>query len=67
MSDERGQVTDATRQAEAEEARAPHVAGEPSTSDNEGSDSRPVDDDVRRHYQEMVELGAEEEGEGRIP
>jgi hypothetical protein len=65
MGDKLGEVTDGTRAAEAEEARAPHVAGAPS-GEEESSEDPKVDEDVRRHYQEMVELGAEEKGEGKI-
>jgi hypothetical protein len=68
MSDERSDVTDATRQAEAEEARAPHVADRPGTPEEEAlAGDEGVDDDVRTHYREMTELGANDPGEGRIP
>lgn len=68
MSNERNEVTDATRQAEAEEAEAPHVADRPASAEEEKlvGDSA-VDDDVRTHYREMTELGANDPGEGRIP
>jgi hypothetical protein len=68
MRDEHTQVSDATREAEAEEADAPHRADRPPTAEEEEAvEGRPVDPDVRAHYREMTELGAEEVGEGRIP
>jgi hypothetical protein len=68
MSNEHSQVTNATRQAEAEEARAPHVADSPASAEEEElAGDGIVDDEVRAHYREMTELGANEPGEGRIP
>jgi hypothetical protein len=68
MSDERSEVTDATRQAEAEEARARHVADRPPSPEEEESVAeRAVEDEVRTHYREMTEIGANEVGEGRVP
>jgi hypothetical protein len=68
MTDEHTEVSDTTRQAEAEEADAPHEADRPPTPEEEASaEGRTVDPDVRAHYEEMAELGAEDKGEGRIP
>jgi hypothetical protein len=68
MSNERSQVTEATKEAEAEEARAEHVADRPPTREEEGQvGDRKVSDDVRTHYEEMAERGANDPGEGRIP
>ena len=67
MSDDRSDVTDATREAEAEEALAPHGAGPEDAEYDELADDKPVEDDVRNHYREMTELGANDKGEGRIP
>jgi hypothetical protein len=63
-----GEVTESTREAEAEEAKAPHVPDRPATSEEEElvGDHR-VDEEVREHYREMTEIGAQEVGEGRIP
>jgi hypothetical protein len=69
MSGERGEVSEATREAEAEEAQAPHGAGSGGT-DSEGvglAEDREVSDEVRSHYREMTEIGAQEEGEGKVP
>jgi hypothetical protein len=68
MSQERSEVTDATRQAEAEEARVRHGADRPaSPEEEEPVEDRAVDDEVREHYREMTEIGAQEVGEGRVP
>ena len=39
----------------------------PRPEEDEAIEDEEVDDEVRAHYQEMVELGASEVGEGRIP
>ncbi len=68
MSMERTEVSEATRKAETEEAQARHEADRLATDEEEkSSEDRSVGPDVRAHYQEMTELGAEEVGEGRIP
>jgi len=68
MSDERSQVTDATRAAEAEGAQVRHVADRPASPEEEELvEDRTVDDEVRSHYQEMTEIGAHEKGEGQVP
>jgi hypothetical protein len=68
MSDEHTEVSDATRNAEADEAQMGPVAGPPATPEEEEAvDDHPVDPEVRAHYREMTELGAEDRGEGRIP
>ena len=68
MNDKRTDVSDATRDAEREEAAAAHVPDRPPTPDEEAAvDGRRVDPGVRASYEEMIERGAEVEGEGRIP
>jgi hypothetical protein len=68
MDDDRSDVTEATREAEAEEARAAHVVDRAPTAEEEtAAQDLEVDPDVRAHYEEMTELGANEVGEGRIP
>jgi hypothetical protein len=68
MSSERGQVSDATRKAEAQEATAPHTADGPAgIGGDEGTEDHQVDPEVRDHYREMTEIGANEEGEGHVP
>jgi hypothetical protein len=68
MSDERSQVTEATREAEAEEAQARHVADRPASPEEEAlAGDGKVDDEVRTHYRQMTEIGAHEKGEGQVP
>jgi hypothetical protein len=70
MSSERGEVSEATREAEAEEARAPHVADAEGQAGSDGSgpvEDQEVSDEVRSHYREMTEIGAQEKGEGQVP
>jgi hypothetical protein len=67
MGNERSEVSEATRQAEAEEARVAHDAGPTGAEGEESADGHQVDEDVREHYREMTEIGATEPGEGRIP
>jgi hypothetical protein len=68
MNDEDSHVSDATREAEAEEADAPHLPDRaPTAEEEEAVEGRHVDPDVRAHFRHMTELGAEEVGEGRIP
>ena len=67
MRRERSEVTEATREAEEEEARAAHEAGPTDPRAEEAADGHQVDDAVRDHYREMTELGAADPGEGRIP
>ena len=66
MGDDRSKVTEATRQAEAEEAGAPHAAERQDTTAEAAADGHTVDETVREHYREMTELGANDPGEGRI-
>ena len=57
-----------TRDAERAEARATHGSDRPPTDEEarvaEGQE--PVDGSVAEHYEEMIELGANVKGEGRI-
>jgi len=64
-SDDR--LTDATREAEAEEARAPHQADrEPTEDEEESAEGLRSDPDVAQHEKEMGQIGAEVRGEGQI-
>ena len=68
MAGDHTEVSDATRQAEREESEAAHRPDRPPTPEEESvADARSVDPEVREHYEEMAETGAESEGEGRIP
>jgi hypothetical protein len=67
MGDERGEVTQGTRQAEEVDEKAAHGAEADGGDEGaEAAEDRVVDDDVRSHYREMTELGAQDKGEGRI-
>jgi hypothetical protein len=66
MGDDRSEVSEATREAEAEEARSPHAAEAEDIEAEASADGHQVDESVREHYREMTELGADDPGEGRI-
>ena len=67
MADEK--ITQATKDAERQEARAEHGATETLTPEEEAAAERAgaPSDDTREHYQEMTEKGANQKGEGRLP
>ena len=60
-------VDEATREAEDEEARAPHESDRPPTEEEEeAAESQRADPEVAAHEREMDRLGAEVRGEGQI-
>ncbi|HVB04946.1 MAG TPA: hypothetical protein VNF07_01680 [Acidimicrobiales bacterium] len=61
-------VDDATRDAEAEEARTTAHADRPPTPEEEelADEAGGVDEDVAAHEKEMLERGANVKGEGAI-
>jgi hypothetical protein len=60
-------VDEATREAEEEDARAPHEADRPPTEDEEeAAEGLRPDPEVAGHEREMGRLGAEVRGEGQI-
>jgi hypothetical protein len=64
---DRTEVSDSTKEAEREEAQAPHESDRPPTEEEEEETAEgAVDEDVRRHHQEMDERGANQRGEGRV-
>jgi hypothetical protein len=66
MSD-RGEVSESTRSAEQEDAKAKHQPDRPPTSDEaEAADEDVLEEGVAEHYQDMAERGAKQKGEGRI-
>ncbi|HTT86068.1 MAG TPA: hypothetical protein VMF60_01765 [Acidimicrobiales bacterium] len=68
MARDHTEVSDATRQAEREaSAAAPEPDRAPTSEEEAVADDLSVDPDVREHYEEMAELGADTEGEGRVP
>ena len=64
----RTQPSSATR---AEEARDARVASGPAPTEPGADERAPepseLDPDVASHYEEMIERGAEQRGEGRVP
>jgi hypothetical protein len=57
-----------TRDAERDEADAPHQADRAATPDEERlAEEHQADPDVAQHEAEMAERGVEDQGEGRIP
>jgi hypothetical protein len=68
MSNDRTRPSDATRDAEREEAKREHVADRPATGDEEReAELHAPDADVSKHEREMAERGAHQDGEGRLP
>jgi hypothetical protein len=63
----RDSVSAATQRAEKRDAQSGHAAGRSSPEEAASFDDEEVDESVRRHYEEMVERGARQKGEGRIP
>jgi len=68
MSDDNlGEVSDATKKAEEEEAAAAHVADRAPTAEEEAdAEGQSLDEGVAEHYEEMAERGANVKGEGSI-
>jgi len=64
--DDRTVPSSETRAEEEREARAPH--GDAGASEKGDADDPPteVSEDVKEHYREMTERGANQRGEGRI-
>ena len=55
-----------TRAEEERDAKVKAGADRTDGSTSETDDAK-VDDDVAEHYEEMIELGADQKGEGRLP
>jgi len=68
MSNQHPDVSDATRAAERDDARAEHDSDREPTPEEEAlAETRDVDPEVRERYEDMMERGAAAEGEGHIP
>jgi hypothetical protein len=65
--DGRTRPTRATREEEAREAHADHGVSEDSTAGPSADQPDEADDDVKEHYRDMTERGANTPGEGRLP
>jgi hypothetical protein len=59
--------SDATREAEHVEAQAKHESGRAATPEEEAVAAQEVGRDVAEHEEEMLERGADQQGEGRVP
>ena len=60
--------SDATREAEREDATTKaHADREPTTDEEKRAESTKPDPTVAEHYEEMAERGADQKGEGRLP
>lgn len=56
-----------TREAEHADAQAKHESDRAPTPEEEAVAAREVEPDVAEHEEEMLERGANQQGEGRIP
>ena len=66
-ADRAGEVSEATRRAERNDASALHDADRPPKPDEEAAaESEELEEGVADHYKEMTELGASLDGEGRV-
>ena len=60
--------SDATRNAEREDAATKsHADREPTEDEERRAESTKPDPEVAEHYEEMAERGANQKGEGRLP
>jgi len=67
MADER--ITNATKDAEHADAKAEHGAPQvPTAAESEAADARGgASPETKKHYEDMLEKGANAKGEGRLP
>jgi hypothetical protein len=69
MADRQERITDATKESGRRDAEASHgapqvpTAAETAAADRAGA----VDPETAEHYEEMLERGANQQGEGRVP
>jgi hypothetical protein len=65
---DRTKPSDQTRQAERADAET-HAGSDrmPTPDEEKVADSLEVDPEAAKHYEEMAERGANQQGEGRIP
>jgi len=68
MADDSTHPSAKTRAAEAEEARAAHMADRPPTArEDAAAEGQGLDPAVAHNYKQATRRGAAQEGEGRIP
>ena len=67
--DEHTRPSNKTRATEEEDAQVRAEADQMPTSDEEAAAERAgdIDEDVERNYEDAIERGADEKGEGRLP
>ena len=69
MPDKHERISDATKEADRRDAKAEHGAPQvPSAAEAEAAERRgKADPKTGQHYDEMLERGAHQKGEGRLP
>jgi hypothetical protein len=68
MTPRRTRPSKTTRTEEVRDARVEHGADEGKSADAEQAEPpEVVDDETREHYEEMIERGAHQRGEGKLP
>jgi hypothetical protein len=68
MAEKQEKITQATKDAERAEANAEHGAPQvPTADESAAAEKNTVSESTREGYEEMLEKGANQQGEGRIP
>ena len=69
MADKQERISNATKDAEHRDAQAEHGAPQvPTAAEREAADRHgKADPKTGEHYEEMLERGAHQKGEGRLP
>lgn len=69
MADKQERISDATKNADRKAANAEHGAPQvPTAAESEAADRHgKTSPGTSKHYEEMTERGANQEGEGRLP
>lgn len=69
MADKQERITDATKESDERSAEMGHGAPEvPTAAENQAAERHgKASPGVAEHYEEMVEKGANQQGEGRLP
>ena len=69
MADKHERISDATKESDRRDAKAEHGAPQvPTAAESEAAERQgKVDPKTGKHYDEMLERGAHQKGEGRLP
>jgi hypothetical protein len=69
MADKQERITDATKEADRRDAEASHGAPQvPTAAESEAAERHgEASPETGEHYEEMLERGANQQGEGRVP